>query len=70
MADSVESFVLSYTTLLTSAPGITPTLLANLINARATSDKHMTKADAREVSGQARLGQGAAAGSGTEQPNC
>ena len=49
-ADSVESFVLSYTALLTSAPGITPTLLANLINARTASDKHMTKADAREVS--------------------
>ncbi|KAI3425101.1 hypothetical protein D9Q98_008479 [Chlorella vulgaris] len=48
-ADSIESFVLSYTALLTSAPSITPTLLANLINARATSDKHMTKADAREV---------------------
>jgi hypothetical protein len=48
-ADSIESFVLSYTALLTSAPSITPTLLANLINARATSDKNMTKADAREV---------------------
>ena len=51
-ADSVESFVLSYTTLLTSAPGISPTLLANLINARAATDKNMTKADAREVSGR------------------
>ena len=49
-ADSVESFVLSYTTLLTCAPGISPTLLANLINARAATDKNMTKADAREVS--------------------
>ena len=49
LADSVESFVLSYTALLTSAPGITPTLLANLINARVATDKNMTKADAREV---------------------
>lgn len=49
VADSVEAFVLSYTALLTSAPGVTPTLLANLVNARAASDRNMTKADAREV---------------------
>ena len=48
---SVEAFVLSYTALLTSAPGVTPTLLANLVNARAASDRNMTKADAREVGG-------------------
>ncbi|PSC69331.1 exocyst complex component Sec6 [Micractinium conductrix] len=47
--DSVEAFVLSYTALLTSAPGISPTLLANLIGARAATDRHMTKADAREI---------------------
>lgn len=41
--------MLSYTALLTSAPGVTPTLLANLVNARAASDRNMTKADAREV---------------------
>ena len=52
--DSVEAFVLSYTALLTSAPGISPTLLANLIGARAATDRHMTKADAREVRGCAR----------------
>ncbi|KAI7841448.1 hypothetical protein COHA_004843 [Chlorella ohadii] len=51
VADSVEAFVLSYTALLTSAPGVTPTLLANLVNARAASDRNMTKADAREVGG-------------------
>ena len=51
-SDSIESFVLSYTTLLASAPGITPALLANLINARASSDRNMSKADAREVSSQ------------------
>lgn len=48
-ADSVEAFVLSYTALLTSAPGVTPTLLANLVNTRTASDRNMTKADAREV---------------------
>ncbi|KAL4437795.1 hypothetical protein ABPG77_005707 [Micractinium sp. CCAP 211/92] len=47
--DSVESFVLSYTALLASAPGVTPTLLANLVNARAASDRNMSRADAREV---------------------
>ena len=48
-SDSVESFVLSYTTLLTGAPGITPALLTNLINARAATDRNMSKADVREV---------------------
>lgn len=48
-ADSVESFVLSYTALLASAPGVTPTLLAGLVNARAATDRNMTKADAREI---------------------
>jgi len=48
-SDSVESFVLSYTTLLTTAPGITPALLANILAARVASDKEMTRADAREI---------------------
>lgn len=47
--DSVESFVLSYTTLLTSSPGVSPTLLSGLVNARVATDKNMTKADAREI---------------------
>lgn len=51
VSDSVESFVLSYTSLLTSAPGVTPTLLGNLVSARVAADKNMTKADAREVGG-------------------
>lgn len=49
VADSVEAFVLSYTALLTASPGVSPTLLAGLVNARASSDRAMTKADAREV---------------------
>ena len=53
-SDSVEAFVLSYTTLLTIAPGITPALLANLINARAASDRNISKADVREVCARAR----------------
>lgn len=53
-ADSVEAFVLSYTTLLTSSSGVTPTLLASLLYARAASDKEMTKADVREVLEQCR----------------
>lgn len=48
--------MLSYTALLTSAPGVTPTLLANLVNARAASDRNMTKADAREVGGASGAG--------------
>lgn len=48
-SDSIEAFVLSYTTLLSSAPGITPMLLTNLITARAASDKNMSKADVKEV---------------------
>jgi hypothetical protein len=50
-SDSVEAFVLSYTTLLTSAPGVTPNLLGGLVSARVYTDKNMTKADAREVGG-------------------
>eukprot|EP00887_Chlorella_sp_A99_P000004 scaffold16.g4.t1 len=53
-SDSVEAFVLSYSTLLQSSPGITPTLLANLLNARASTDKAMTKADVREILEQCR----------------
>lgn len=49
-SDSVEAFVLSYTTLLESAPGITPVLLSNLLTARVASHQDMTKADAKEVS--------------------
>lgn len=41
--------MLSYTSLLTSAPGITPNLLSGLVNARVYTDKNMTKADAREI---------------------
>ena len=48
-SDSVEAFVLSYTTLLETAPGISPVLLSNLLNARVASDEDMTKADAKEV---------------------
>ena len=48
-SDSVESFVLSYTTLLESAPGISPVILSNLLTARVASDEDMTKADAKEV---------------------
>lgn len=48
-SDSVESFVLSYTTLLESAPGISPVLLSNLLSARVATDEDMTKADAKEV---------------------
>ena len=36
-SDSVESFVLSYSTLLDSAPGISPVLLSNLLAARLAS---------------------------------
>ena len=55
-SDSVEAFVLSYTTLLTAAPGVTPNLLAGLVSARVYTDKHMTKADAREVGAGASAG--------------
>lgn len=48
-SDSVEAFVLSYTSLLVSAPGITPMLLSNLLAARVASHEDMTKADAKEV---------------------
>lgn len=48
-SDSTESFVLAYTTLLQSVPGLTPILLSNLLMARAASDAGMTKADTREV---------------------
>ena len=55
-SDSVEAFVLSYTTLLTAASGVTPNLLAGLVSARVYTDKHMTKADAREVGAGASAG--------------
>jgi len=48
-SDSVESFTLSYSTLLETAPGISPVLLSNLLAARVASDEDMTKADAKEV---------------------
>lgn len=48
-SDSIEAFVLSYTTLLESAPGITPALISNLLQARVASDADMTKADAKEI---------------------
>ncbi|KAL3132011.1 hypothetical protein ABBQ32_008631 [Trebouxia sp. C0010 RCD-2024] len=44
-ADSADTFVLTYTTLLQVAPGITPTLLEHIVQARTD----LSKADAREV---------------------
>ena len=44
-SDSVEGFVLSYTSLLEQAPGITPALLERLITARAD----IARADVKEV---------------------
>ncbi len=54
-SDSVESFTLSYSTLLETAPGISPVLLSNLLAARVASDEDMTKADAKEVMEACRL---------------
>ena len=49
-SDSVESFVLSYTSILDSCPGISPAYLTNLLAARVSSSNgEMTKADAKEV---------------------
>lgn len=48
-SDSVESFILSYSTLLEATPGMSPVLLSNLLAARVASDDNMTKADAKEV---------------------
>ncbi len=48
-SDSEEAFVLSYTALLQSAPGVTPALLANLLAARVAADAEMTRADGREI---------------------
>eukprot|EP00890_Picochlorum_soloecismus_P002571 jgi/Picsp_1/3314/NSC_06153-R1_exocyst complex component 3-like len=47
-ADSIESFVLAYSTLIDDVP-ITPLLLIGLLNARVATQHDMTKADAREV---------------------
>lgn len=47
-ADSIESFVLAYSTLIEDVP-ITPLLLIGLLNARVATQHDMTKADAREV---------------------
>ena len=44
-SDSVEGFVLSYTSLLEQAPGITPALLERLVTARAD----IARADIKEV---------------------
>ncbi|KAK9827315.1 hypothetical protein WJX81_003676 [Elliptochloris bilobata] len=44
-SDSVDTFVLSYTSLLQVAPGITPTLLERIVAARTD----LTKADIKEV---------------------
>ena len=44
-SDSVEGFVLSYTSLLEQAPGITPALLERLITGRAD----IARADIKEV---------------------
>lgn len=48
-SDSVENFVLSYTSLLDTSPGISPAFLSNLLTARVNSDHQMTKADAKEI---------------------
>lgn len=48
-SDSIESFVLSYSTLLTTAPGVTPALLGNVLAARVATDKDMSRSDAKEV---------------------
>jgi hypothetical protein len=48
-SDSSEGFVLSYSALLASAPGIGPALVASLLAARAAGDKNITRADQREV---------------------
>jgi exocyst complex component 3 len=63
-SDSVESFTLSYSTLLETAPGISPVLLSNLLTARVASDEDMTKADAKEVMEACRL-----VFAGKKQPN-
>lgn len=47
-SDSVESFVLSYSSLLDSVL-ITPVLLSGVLNARVSSQQDMTKSDAKEV---------------------
>lgn len=47
-ADSIESFVLAYSTLIDDVP-ITPLLLIGLLNARVATQHDMTKADIREV---------------------
>lgn len=44
-ADSVDTFVLTYTTLLQVAPGISPALLERIVQARSD----LSKADSREV---------------------
>ncbi|BDA50552.1 Exocyst complex component 3 [Coccomyxa sp. Obi] len=49
-SDSVDTFVLSYTSLLQSAPGITPALLERIVASRPD----LTKADIKEVIDQCR----------------
>lgn len=44
-SDSLEGFVLSYSTLLESAPGVTPALLERLVSARPD----IARSNAREV---------------------
>lgn len=53
-SDSPEAFVLSYSALLASAPGIGPALVASLLAARAAGDKNITRADQREILEQCR----------------
>ena len=51
---------------LPPAAGVSPTLLAGLVNARAASDRAMTKADAREVRAPGGGGGGWAVGGGSQ----
>lgn len=49
-ADSVDTFVLSYTSLLQVAPGVTPTLIERLVQARSD----LSKQDQKEVMEECR----------------
>ncbi|RMZ56271.1 hypothetical protein APUTEX25_002461, partial [Auxenochlorella protothecoides] len=48
-ADSLDGFVLSYGSIVSLAPGITPTLLGGLLAARVAAGTEFSKADAKEV---------------------
>lgn len=51
-ADSLDGFVLSYGSMVSLAPGITPTLLGGLLAARVAAGTEFSKADAKEVRGR------------------